>query len=139
MSSRSPAAAAPLAAPSVSRRRPLGRRLRRAAAPYALLLPAAAVIAAVLGYPLYYLVRLSFQHYGLLQLVRHKGESIGIANYAEIFNDSLFWHVVLRTIAFIFACVSLTIVLGTLVALLLLQVGTFIPILLLACLIFVIV
>src|SRR5207248_1846295 len=131
------AAAAPLAAPSVSRRRPLGRRLRRAAAPYALLLPAAAVIVAVLGYPLFYLVRLSFQHYGLFQLVRHKSESIGTANYAEIFHDSLFWHVVLRTIAFTFACVSLTIVLGTLVALLLTKVGPFIRLLLTAGLIFV--
>src|SRR5436189_106042 len=137
MSSRSPAAAAPLAAPTATRRRPLGRRLRRGAAPYALLLPAAAVIAAVLGYPLYYLVRLSFQHYGLFQLVRHKGESIGTANYAEIFHDSLFWHVVLRTIAFTFACVSLTIVLGTLVALLLTKVGPFIRLLLTAGLIFV--
>jgi len=95
------------------------------------------VIVAVLGYPLYYLVRLSFQHYGLFQLVRHKGESIGTANYAEIFHDSLFWHVVLRTIAFTFACVSLTIVLGTLVALLLTKVGPFIRLLLTAGLIFV--
>jgi len=137
MSSRSPAAAAPLAAPSLSRRRPLGRRLRRGAAPYALLLPAAAVIAAVLGYPLYYLVRLSFQHYGLFQLVRHKGESIGTANYAEIFHDSLFWHVVLRTIGFTVACVSLTIVLGTLFALLLTKVGPLVRLLLTAGLIFV--
>src|SRR5205085_741392 len=45
MSSRS--SAATLAAPTATRRRPLGRRLRRGAAPYALLLPAAAVIAAV--------------------------------------------------------------------------------------------
>ena len=137
MSSRSPAAAAPLAAPNLSRRRPLGRRLRRGAAPYALLLPAAAVIAAVLGYPLYYLVRLSFQHYGLFQLVRHKGESIGTANYAEIFHDSLFWHVVLRTIGFTVACVSLTIVLGTLLALLLTKVGPLVRLLLTAGLIFV--
>ena len=137
MSSSSPAAAAPLAAPNLSRRRPLGRRLRRGAAPYALLLPAAAVIAAVLGYPLYYLVRLSFQHYGLVQLVRHKGESIGTANYAEIFHDSLFWHVVLRTIGFTVACVSLTIVLGTLLALLLTKVGPLVRLLLTAGLIFV--
>jgi N,N'-diacetylchitobiose transport system permease protein len=137
MSSRSPAAAAPLAAPSLLRRRPLGRRLRRGLAPYALLLPATAVIGAVLGYPLYYLVRLSFQHYGLFQLVRHKGESIGTANYAEIFHDSLFWHVVLRTIGFTFACVSLTIVLGTLIALLLTKVGPFVRLLLSAGLIFV--
>jgi len=88
MSSRSPAAAASVAAPYAQRRRPVGRRLRRALAPYGLLLPASAVIAAVLAYPLYYLVRLSFQHYGLFQLVRHKGVAIGTANYAQIFHDS---------------------------------------------------
>ena len=33
--------------------------------PYALIAPAVIVIVAVLGYPLYYLFRLSFQHYGL--------------------------------------------------------------------------
>jgi N,N'-diacetylchitobiose transport system permease protein len=122
VSSRFPAAAA-IAAPAVTRRRPLGRRLRRGATPYALLLPAAAVIVAVLGYPLYYLVRLSFQHYGLFQLVRHKGEPVGTANYSEIFHDGFFWHVVLRTIVFTVVCVVLTIVLGTLVALLLTNLG----------------
>jgi N,N'-diacetylchitobiose transport system permease protein len=135
MSSRSSAAA--LAAPTATRRRPLGRRLRRGAAPYALLLPAAAVIAAVLGYPLYYLVRLSFQHYGLFQLVRHKGEAIGTGNYSQIFHDSLFWHVVLRTLVVTGVCVVLTIVLGTLVALLLAEVSSWVRLLLTAGLIFV--
>ncbi len=136
MSSRSPAATAAIAAPSM-RRRPLGRRLRLAAAPYGLLLPAAVVIGAVLGYPLYYLVRLSFQHYGLFQLVRHKGEAIGTANYAEIFHDGFFWHVVARTVAFTVICVVLTIVLGTLVALLLAELGSAVRLLLTAGLIFV--
>jgi ABC-type sugar transport system permease subunit len=45
--------------------------------PYALLLPALAVIVAVLGYPLYQLVALSFQKYGLFELIAHKGEWIG--------------------------------------------------------------
>jgi N,N'-diacetylchitobiose transport system permease protein len=135
MSSRSSAAV--LAAPDTTRRRPLGRRLSRNAAPYALLLPAAAVIAAVLGYPLYYLIRLSFQHYGLFQLVRHKGEPVGTANYAQIFHDSLFWHVVGRTLAVTVVCVALTIVLGTLVALLLAEVSSWVRLLLTAGLIFV--
>src|SRR5947207_13981810 len=95
MSSRSPAAAASVAPPYLRRRRPLGRRLRRAFVPYGLLLPASAVIAAVLAYPLYYLVRLSFQHYGLFQLVRHKGEAIGTANHAQIFHDSVVGHTLL--------------------------------------------
>ena len=39
-------------------------RLIRLAVPYALLSPATLVIVAVLGYPLYFLVKLSFQRYG---------------------------------------------------------------------------
>ena len=137
MSSRSPAAAATVAAPSAPRRRPWGRRLRRAAAPYGLLLPTTAVIAAVLGYPLYYLVRLSFQHYGLFQLVRHKGEAIGTANYSQIFHDGFFWHVVLRTVVVTAICVVLTVVLATLIALLLAEVSSSVRLLLTAGLIFV--
>jgi N,N'-diacetylchitobiose transport system permease protein len=137
MSSRFAAAAASAAAPSVPRRRPLGRRLRRFAAPYGLLLPASAVIAAVLAYPLYYLARLSFQHYGLFQLVRHKGEDIGTANYAQIFHDNLFWHVVLRTLVVTAVCVVLTVVLATLIALLLAEVSSSVRLLLTAGLIFV--
>ena len=41
----------------------------------------------MLGYPLYLLVRLSFQHYGLLELIAHKGTWIGLDNYREIFGD----------------------------------------------------
>jgi N,N'-diacetylchitobiose transport system permease protein len=136
VSSRFPAAAAAPAVPFVTRRRSLGGRLRRGSTPYVLLLPAAAVIAAVLGYPLYYLVRLSFQHYGLFQLVRHKGEPIGTANYAQIFHDSLFWHVVGRTLAVTAASVVLTVVLGTLIALLLAEVSSWVRLLLTAGLIF---
>ena len=58
-------------------------------------LPAAAVIGVVLAYPLYLLVRMSFQKYGLFELIRHKGRWVGTANYASIFHDSEFWHVVL--------------------------------------------
>ena len=82
MSSRLPAAAA-VAEPVPAarrRRRPLVNRLGARAAPYALLLPATAVIGAVLGYPLYFMVRLSLEHYGLFQLIRHEGEWIGTQN-----------------------------------------------------------
>src|SRR6059058_5910050 len=123
MSSRSPAAAASVAASFPLRRRPLGRRLRHAAAPYGLLLPASAVIAAILAYPLYYLVRLSFQHYGLFQLIAHKGSWVGLHNYGVLLHDSVFWHTLLRTVVFTIVNVALTMVLGTLVALLLVRVA----------------
>ena len=136
MSSRVPAA---VAEPTL-----VGRRRRRSltvagswSAPYLLLVPASAVIAAVLAYPLYFMVRLSLEHYGLFQLVRHEGEWVGTANFAQIFHDPEFWHVVARTLAFTAACVSLTMVFGTLIALLLAELGSKMRLLLTAGLIFV--
>ena len=67
---------------------------------------------------------LSLEHYGLFQLIRHKGEWIGLDNYSQIFHDRLFWHVVGRTLAFTAAAVSLTMVFGTLIALLLAELGS---------------
>ena len=82
------------------------------------------MIGAVLGYPLYYLVRLSFQHYGLFELIRHAGQWVGLRNYGSVLHDAVFWHTLLRTIVFTAANVALTIVLGTLIALLLVRVST---------------
>ena len=98
------------------RRRFSRRRLGQAAAPYALLTPATAVIGAILAYPLYLLVKMSFERYGIRSLFTHKGTWIGTANYASIFHDAEFWHVVLRTVLFTTTCVVLTMVLGTAIA-----------------------
>jgi len=92
-------------------------------APYALVLPALVVIVAVLGYPLYRLFTLSFQQYGLVELIRHQGEWIGLDNYQAILRDHQFWTVLFRTILFTAVTVSLTMVLGTLIALLLARLG----------------
>jgi N,N'-diacetylchitobiose transport system permease protein len=112
------------------RRRPLGVRVGRGAVPYLLLAPALTVIAAVLAYPLYLLGALSFQQYGLFELIRHEGKWIGIDNYSTILGDPQFWDVLVRTIVFTGACVILTMVLGTLFALLLAQLGSFMRLLL---------
>ena len=92
--------------------------------PYLLLLPAAAVIVAVLGYPLVMLVRLSFQRYGLAELIAHRGVGVGTANYSQILQDAEFWRVVARTVVFTAVLVAATMVLGTLIALLLAQLGS---------------
>ena len=105
------------------RRRWTRQRLGRVAAPYALLTPAAAAIGLILAYPMYLLVKMSFEKYGLFELIRHKGRWIGSANYGHIFHDSEFWHVLLRTVVFTAVTVGLTMVLGTAIALLLLQLG----------------
>ena len=91
--------------------------------PYALLAPALLVLAAILGFPMYRLVSLSFQQYGLKELFAGHGTWIGLRNYREIFGDPFFWTVVARTVAFAAVCVGLTMGLGTLVALLLRNLG----------------
>ena len=119
------------------RRRFSWARLFRASVPYLLLLPVAAVIGFVLGYPLYKLVTLSFQQYGLAELIQRKGTWIGLDNYESVLRDSIFWETLLRTVIFTAANVALTIVLGTLIALLLVRVSTWMRVLLTAGLVLV--
>ena len=98
--------------------------------PYGLIAPIIVVIAVILGYPLYWLVKLSLQRYGLFDLIRHQGVYIGLANYRSVLNDPVFWHTLLRTVVFTTANVVLTMGIGTLLALLLVRVSTAVRILL---------
>ena len=101
-----------------------GARRLRPLVPYGLLAPSLLVLAGVLGYPLYRLLALSFQQYGLRELFAGtEGRFIGLENYRSILADSFFWTVVARTVLFAAVCVGLTMVLGTLVALLLRRLG----------------
>jgi len=69
---------------------------------------------------MYRLLVLSFQQYGLRELFAGtEGHFIGLRNYRAILGDTFFWTVVARTVVFALVCVGLTMVLGTLVALLL--------------------
>ena len=116
-----------------SRRRPSRvRRWGRASVPYLLILPAVAVIAAILGYPLYRLVVLSFQQYGLPELIQRTGVWIGVDNYTSVLRDDVFRDTLLRTVIFTAATVGLTIGLGTLIALLLTRVSSWVRVLLTA-------
>jgi N,N'-diacetylchitobiose transport system permease protein len=117
--------------PWARRRRPLlRRRVLRGAAPYALILPVVVVIGAILGYPLYKLVTLSFQQYGLPELIQRKGVWIGLDNYESVLRDAVFWDTLLRTVVFTAVNVGLTMVLGTLLALLLVRVSPWMRVLL---------
>jgi N,N'-diacetylchitobiose transport system permease protein len=118
------------------RRRPFTfARTLRWAAPYLLIAPVVLTIAAILGYPLYHLARLSFQKYGLFELIAHHGTSVGWANYRSVLHDSVFWHVLVRTIVFTAANVALTMGIGTLLALLLTKVSSVVRVLLTAALV----
>jgi N,N'-diacetylchitobiose transport system permease protein len=107
------------------------RRGRRPSfAPYALILPVAAAVVLLLGYPIYKLVRISFERYGLFELIQHHGHWIGLDNYRSVLSDHVFWDTVVRTVIFTIVNVGLTIVLGTLIALLLPKISRWVRILL---------
>ena len=105
--------------------------------PYLLLVPVVVVIGAILGYPIYNLVRLSLQKYDLFALLQHHGEYVGFQNFDTVLHDAVFWHTLLRTVVFTVVNVGLTIVLGTMLALLLVRVSTWVRLLLTAGLVLV--
>jgi N,N'-diacetylchitobiose transport system permease protein len=88
-------------------------------APYMLIAPTLAVLALVLGYPLYMLVKTSFEDYRAKHLFSGRsGEWIGLEHYTNVLSDGFFWTVVARTFGVAFTMVALTILAGTLIALL---------------------
>ena len=108
-----------------------------ATVPYLLLLPVVLVMGAILGYPIYNLVRLSTQRYGLFELLQHHGIPVGLHNYGSVLHDAVFWHTLLRTVVFTIVNVGLTMGIGTLIALLMVRVSAWVRILLAAGLVLV--
>lgn len=94
------------------------RRRRRSPVPYALLLPAVAVLLLGLGYPVYWQVVTSLQEFGLAQQFGQPPEFVGLDNYARIFSTDDLWAVVLRSIAFCLVNAIVTVALGLAFALL---------------------
>jgi N,N'-diacetylchitobiose transport system permease protein len=65
---------------------------RHRLAPYLLLLPSAAVIAALLVWPTIQIAEFSFQNYGLPQLAGSSPTQwVGFSNYSQILRDPEFW------------------------------------------------
>ncbi|MRG61087.1 ABC transporter permease subunit [Agromyces sp. CFH 90414] len=95
------------------------KRRRRAGGftPYALLIPASAVLAAIVGWPLIQLIITSFQEYGRAQVFGAAPEWVWFQNYTDVLTDPVFYEVLARTIVFAAVCVALTMLLGTLIAL----------------------
>lgn len=84
--------------------------------PYVLVGPAVIVVGAILGYPIVRLFELSFQKYGIDQIIFGAAEFIGFENFSEIFADQEFWQVLFRTIAFTAYVVTASMVLGAILA-----------------------
>lgn len=128
MASSTTTAAAPTSRSGPPRRRFLAdRRTQRALRPWLLLAPALVVLGVLLLYPLFRVGALSFQDYGLRQVVSGENNWNGLANYREVLTDEYLWQVVLpNTVVFAAVNVVLTVVVGTLVALLLFRLGTWV-------------
>jgi N,N'-diacetylchitobiose transport system permease protein len=110
------AAPAPEPGTPVSARR--GRPLWSRVLPYLLVAPTVVGTAYLLVYPLLRNLLISFQKFGLGQLIRGGAEFVGFDNYSKILSDQKFWGVVVRTFVFTAINVGLIMVLATLVALL---------------------
>lgn len=103
---------------------PLARRRRLPVMPWLLLSGSVAVLGVMTGYPVLRLLVMSFQEYERAQLMGTPAEWVGLQNYVDVLSDvDGFWTVLLRSVVFMIACVTLTMVLGMLVALLMIRVG----------------
>jgi N,N'-diacetylchitobiose transport system permease protein len=95
-----------------------GRPLWVRVLPYLLVAPTVLGTAYLLAYPLIRNLLISFQKFGIGQLIRGRAEFVGLDNYRHILTDQLFWDVVRRTFVFTAINVGLIMALSTLVALL---------------------
>ncbi|MBS2938017.1 sugar ABC transporter permease [Nocardioides sp. J2M5] len=92
--------------------------------PWALLAPALLVVGGLLVYPLLWVFSLSVQDFGLRELREGGFHWTGLDNFAEILTNPTLWRTALpNTVVFAAVCVVLTVVVGTLVALLLARLG----------------
>jgi N,N'-diacetylchitobiose transport system permease protein len=125
--------------PTYSRgaKRPSWRRsLRRQLFPVFLILPALALLGLLQGYPIVRLFATSFQQLGLLQLFSHKVVWNGFANYRTLLSSGELGTSVVQTVVFVVACVGLTMLIGTGVALLLGRIGKVLRLVVSVCMLF---
>ena len=104
------------------------RRRRRATSggftPLLLAMPAIVIIAALLGYPLYRVIVLSFQDMELRHLFTGTAPPwIGLDNFTQILTDQVFWDVTRRTAIFTLVSVVLSVLAGLAIALLMRRVS----------------
>ena len=84
--------------------------------PYLLIAPSFVALGLILGFPVYKLITLSFERYGLTEIIAGAGVFVGLGNYREILWDPQFWLILRRTIFFTAGMVSVSILVGGLLA-----------------------
>ena len=101
-----------------------GGRLTPGWLPWLLQAPALLVLGGLLVYPLVWVVTLAFQEFNLRELKAGGFHWTGLDNFREVLGDPQLWRIALpNTAVFALVNVALTVVVGTLVALLLLRLG----------------
>jgi N,N'-diacetylchitobiose transport system permease protein len=100
---------------------PRPRRRRGGLTPYTLVTPAIIVLALIVGWPLVQLIVTSFQEFGRAQVFGAPPEWVWFENYANVLTDPVFYGVLARTLAFTAVCVVITMLVGTLIALMLMR------------------
>jgi len=94
------------------------RTRRPVRTPYLLLIPAIAILLLGMGYPVIWQFVTSTQEYGLAQQFGKPAPFVGLGNYFELATDSGLWAVVGRSLIFCIVTAFLTLMTGTLLALL---------------------
>lgn len=122
--------ASPTVPPNGQWHRPLpvrllpGRKTRRLAAPYLLLLPSAALIALLVLWPTAQIAGYSFQNRGLPQILgTQPTQWVGWSNYSQIISDPEFLSSLKISVLFAVVVVPLSLAAGTLIGLLLHSLG----------------
>ena len=100
---------------SVRPRRVSFARRREGRLAYALLTPTLLVILFLVAYPFFGAIVLSLQD----KMVGSPGRWIGLANYAELFRDDIFWRTAWNSVVYTVVAVALKFVLGLTMALIL--------------------
>nr|CTQ91068.1 sugar transporter integral membrane protein [Kibdelosporangium sp. MJ126-NF4] len=98
--------------------------------PYLLLAPGVIAIGALLIWPTFQLVLISFRKLDLRELVTGQLVWVGVGNYAEVLGDPVFWEVTVRTLVFMAAVVAVTIAVALLLALLMKQLNPIVRVIL---------
>src|ERR1700722_8183899 len=123
-SRKTPARSAPPAPPRSFRQRAAISIRKRGLGPYLLLLPATAVIGALIIWPAIQIGLFSFQNYGLMQISGvAPAQWVGFSNYSQILHDPEFWSSLKISLYFAAVVVPATMIAGTLVGLLLERLG----------------
>ncbi|MFJ4714441.1 carbohydrate ABC transporter permease [Streptomyces sp. NPDC088785] len=115
----------PLARPPRRTPGPARRTTMAGVWPYLLVAPAVLGMLYLLVYPLARAVLISFQDFGLRQLILGDARFTGFDNYRTLLGAPQFWTVVRRTFLFMGINVALIMVLATLVALMVERLGRF--------------